>query len=306
MNAIVKPAAASQAQTALRQPRPSFLGSVGSELLKLGRQGMVWAMLGLALVFFLVLTGALFQADNVRTQLDRSPSTFLFNLYEIYLTIFDTGSGIFLLIVAARLVGMEYSGGTIRVLLARGAGRLRLLLAKLTALALVGLVLLAGFLVLVVAAIYVVVVAWEGSFNKITSLPGHAWTDLGILILVALVSMGVCVLIGTTTAVLGRSLAFGIGAALMLFPADNFATVVMLLLNALTKQQFWLDITTYLLGPNLNLLPVVMQTDHVAHAAFATPLIKVDATHAWLVVAAWASALLVTALSLTWRRDVME
>jgi hypothetical protein len=53
-------------------PRPSFLGSVGSEALKLRRQRLVWAMLGLALVFFAVLTAALLQADGVRSQLQRT------------------------------------------------------------------------------------------------------------------------------------------------------------------------------------------------------------------------------------------
>src|SRR5215467_1098366 len=182
MNAIAKPTASTPTapRAALREPHPSFLGSVGSEALKLARQGMLWAMLGLALFFFAMLTAALLQAGNIRDQLNQHPAGFLFNLYDIYTAIFDAGSGIFLLIVTARLVGMEYSAGTIRVLLARGAGRLRLLLAKVATLGLLGLALLAGFLLLVSGAIYATVTAWEGSFSKITSLPAAAWTDLGI------------------------------------------------------------------------------------------------------------------------------
>jgi ABC-2 type transport system permease protein len=308
LNAIAETTSTTPAapRTALREPRPSFPGSVGSEVLKLSRQAMVWAMLGLALVFFALIALSLPQAGGLRRQLEQHPAAFLFTLYDVYLTIFDTGSGIFLLIVAARLVGMEYSGGTIRVLLARGAGRLRLLLAKLTALALLGLALLAGFLLLVSAALYLTVVGWEGSFSRISSLPGTAWTDLGILVLIALTSMGVCILLGTTAAVLGRSVAFGIGAALALFPIDNFGTFILPLLNALTRWQLWLDISAYLLGPNLNALPVLMQKDHVAHAAFATPLVRVDATHAWLVVGAWALAFAAVSVGLTRRRDVLQ
>jgi ABC-type transport system involved in multi-copper enzyme maturation permease subunit len=308
LNAIAEPTASTPAapRTYLREPHPSFPGSVGSEALKLARQGMLWAMLGLALFFFAMLTAALLQAGNVKDQLDQHPGAFLFNLYDIYTAIFDAGSGIFLLIVSARLVGMEYSAGTIRVLLARGAGRLRLLLAKLIALGLLGLVLLAGFLVLVSAAIYGVVVAWEGSFSKISSLPGTAWTDLGIVLLVMLTSMGVCILIGTAAATLGRSLAFGIGAALAFFPIDNFGTALLHALNLLTGWHFWLDITAYLLGPNLNALPVLMEKDHVAHAAFATPLVTVDATHAWLVIGAWSLGLIALTVGLTWRRDVLQ
>jgi ABC-type transport system involved in multi-copper enzyme maturation permease subunit len=48
-------------------------------------------------------------------------------------------SGILLILVTARLIGMEYSSRTIRVLLARGVGRVQLLGAKLLALGLVAL-----------------------------------------------------------------------------------------------------------------------------------------------------------------------
>jgi len=308
LNTIAKPTASTPAapRTALREPRPSFLGSVGSEALKLRRQGMVWAMLGVACFFFAMLTAALLQAGNFRGILERSPSTFVFNLFDIYTAMFNAGSGIFLLIVTARLVGMEYSAGTIRVLLARGAGRLRLLLAKLTAMALLGLVLIAGFVVLVSAAVYGTVVAWEGGFGKITSLPGVAWHDLGIVVLVMLTSMGACILVGTAAATLGRSVAFGVGAALALFPIDTVGSQLLAVLNFLTGWHFWLDITAYLLGPNLNALPVLMQKDHAAHAAFATPLVTIDATHAWLVVGAWALGLLALTVGLTWRRDVLQ
>ncbi|HXM55506.1 MAG TPA: ABC transporter permease [Candidatus Dormibacteraeota bacterium] len=308
MNAIADPAAPSAppATAALRRARPSFAGSAGAEALKLARMGMVWAMLGLALLFFGVIALALPTAGNLKDQLEQHPAAFVFNLYDVYLTMFDTGAGIFLLVVAARLVGMEYSGGTIRVLLARGAGRLRLLLAKLTVLAALGTALLAGFLLLVTAATYATVMSWEGSLGVVGSLPGTVWTDLGLNVLIAFASMAVCVLLGTAAAVLGRSLAFGIGAALALFPLDNFGTFLLGLLNALTKQHFWLDVSTFLLGPNLNALPVLMQRDHAAHAAFATPLIEVDTTHAWLVVAAWAVAFLVVSMGLTWRRDVLQ
>lgn len=274
--------------------------------MKLRRQGMTWAMLGLAVFFFAMVAGALTTADNVRHTLEKTPSSFMFSMYDVYLIIFDVGSGIFLLIVSARLVGMEYSGGTIRVLLARGAGRVRLLLAKLTALALVGIILLAGFITLAAAALYATVVHWEGSFEKISSLPGTVWHDLGVNVLVALASMGAAILIGTAAAVLGRSLAFGIGAALILYPADNVITVTLPLLKAPTGKDFWLQASAYLLGPNLDVLPVVMQTDHAARAAFVTPLVKVDATHAWLVVGAWALALAVAAIGLSRRRDVLQ
>ena len=121
-----------------------------------------------------------------------------------------------------------------------------------------------------------------------------------------LTSMGVCLLIGTAAATLGRSLAFGIGAALAFFPIDNFGTALLRILNLLTGWHVWLDVSAYLLGPNLNALPVLMEKDHTAHAAFATPLVTVDATHAWLVIAAWSLGMVALTVVLTWRRDVLQ
>ncbi|MBO0685554.1 MAG: ABC transporter permease, partial [Candidatus Dormibacteraeota bacterium] len=213
MNTAIETAPLSR-PVALPEPRPTFAGSVRGEVLKLSRQRGTWAMLGLALLLYLLVTAALFGAAPFKRTLAISPTQFLSNLYDIYLTIFDTGSGIFLLLLSARLVGMEYSGGTIRVLLARGAGRLRLLAAKLAALALVAVGLLTGFLALTSATVYLVVVAWAGSFRPLSSLPGHLWHDLATEIVVALVSMAAAIVIGTTASVVGRSVAFGIGAAL--------------------------------------------------------------------------------------------
>jgi ABC-2 type transport system permease protein len=116
----------------------------------------------------------------------------------------------------------------------------------------------------------------------------------------------VAILIGTAAAVLGRSQAFGIGAALVFFPIDNFAVFVLGLLNAVTHQHVWLDTSAYLLGANLNALPVVLQKDHTAHTPFASPLVPVDATHAWLVVGAWALLFAALSVTLTWRRDVLQ
>jgi ABC-type transport system involved in multi-copper enzyme maturation permease subunit len=291
-------------EVSLPEPRPSFRGSVRGEVLKLSRQRWIWGMLGLAVLFYLVVNSAFFEASNFKQSLERNPSQFVFSLYDIYLTLFDTGSGIFLLLVSARLVGMEYSAGTIRVLLARGAGRLRLLLAKLTALGLLGLILLAGFMVLTVAAVYLVVVGWEGSLSRISSLPAHLWTDLEVVVLVALVSVVMSILIGVAAAVVGRSVAFGIGAALVFYPVDNFLTIILRLLNALTGWHFLLDISGYLLGPTLNHLPALLETDHIPRAAFVTPLVTVDANHAWLVIGAWALVLVGVSVGLTWRRDV--
>jgi ABC-type transport system involved in multi-copper enzyme maturation permease subunit len=275
-------------------------------VLKLSRQRATWVMLAGALLFFAVFALALVSAPQIKTQLHDNPRAWFYTMLDVLLTLFDTGSGIFLLVVSARLVGMEYSAGTIRILLARGAGRLRLLAAKLTALALAALLLLAGFTLLAAAVVVATVQGWEGSLSPLSSLPAEAWHYLELQVVVALISMGVCILLGTAAAVVGRSLAFGLSAALAFFPSDNFGTIVLSLLNRLTGKDFWNQISSYLLGPNLNQLPALLEPHRLARAAFATPLVKVDATHALLVVGTYSAVFLGAAFVLTWRRDVLE
>jgi ABC-2 type transport system permease protein len=297
--AVVRPAS-------LVAPRPSFVGAVRGEVIKLSRQRATLAMLGAAIVLFAIVTGALYSNENMHQMLLQSPRGFFDNQLTILGTMFNVGSGIVLLLVSSRLVGMEYSSGTIRVLLARGTGRIQLLAAKWVVLAILGLGLLAGFLALSTIVMYVAVTAWKGSFSPITSLSSTVWHDLGLTVLVAAVSMGVCILLGTAAAVTGRALAFGIGVAMGFFPADNFGTIVMLLLANVTHQTFWLHIPSYFLGPNLNALTGLLVTDHTVRIAFAQPLEKVDATHVWVVIAVYAAIFLISSLFLSWRRDVLE
>jgi hypothetical protein len=84
----------------LRQPRPSFPGAVRGELLKASRQLTTWVMLGGALLLFCVFGLALLSTDQVRTQLHQDPLAWFYTLLDILLTLFDTGSGIFLLVVS--------------------------------------------------------------------------------------------------------------------------------------------------------------------------------------------------------------
>ncbi len=286
--------------------RPSFPGAVRSELLKVGRQALTWWLLAGFAAITAIALASFVVSDGARQMLAQDPAA----LYFAYLTasgqLFDTGSGVLLLIVSARLVSMEYGNGTIRVVLARGTGRLALLAAQYLALAIVGALLLAGFAIVSAGFLYALVVAWHGSFAPIAQLAPVAWADTWRTALVALVSMTVCILLGTAAAVAGRSVAFGVGVAMAFFPADNFGTIVMLLLSRVTQQDVWPKLTQWFLGPVLNHLPAALQTDHEVQATFGRPLVPVDATHCWLVIGAYALVFLAAAVVLTWRRDVLH
>jgi ABC-2 type transport system permease protein len=286
--------------------RPSFLGAVRGEVLKLSRQRALWLMLlGGALLFGFV-SAAIFSTDNIRTGLKGAPLVTFYNFLDIFGSLFNTGSGIILLITASRLFGMEYTSGTIRILLARGTGRLQLYFAKLVALALLGVLLLAGFAAVAFGMVYAFALSVTGSFTSLTTLPAVAYTDLEMTVLVAVISVGVTILLGSAAAILGRSLSFGIAAAMAFFPADNFGTLILGLMTRITHIDAWNKATAYLLGPNLNLLAAKLEPGRVVRPAFATPNVAVSSEHVWAVVGVYAAIFLLGSIILLLRRDVLE
>jgi ABC-type transport system involved in multi-copper enzyme maturation permease subunit len=304
LNAIAEPVLLAGAPA--RPARPSFAGAVRAELLKIGRQRLTWVLVAVLVIGCAVLLGSIAASGGLKDQLKARPLGFYFTYLSAAQVFFSTAAGVFLLVTGSRLVAMEYGAGTIRIVLGRGTGRLALLGAQLAAQAICGLLLLAGFVAVAAGFLYAMVVAVRGSFAPITSLPQAAWTDTWINLLVALVSIAACMLLATTAAVVGRSLAFGIGAALAFFPADNFGTIVMLLMRRLTRSDFWTNLTQYFFGPNLNALPVALQTDHAAGSAFATPFVQhLDVNHVWLTIGAYMLVFLAASVLLTWRRDVL-
>jgi ABC-2 type transport system permease protein len=286
--------------------RPSLAGAVRSEVLKIRRQALAWALVALLAVASAIALVSLVIGPSSRTELADRPLAFYFAYLSGSQALFDIGSGIVLLVLTARLVGMEYSGGTVRIVLARGTGRLQLLAAQLIALAITGVLLLAAFVVVATAFLAVTVIAWRGNLSPLTSLPAVAGRDTLTSSLVGLVSMGVCIVLGPAAAAVGRSLPFAVGAALVFYPADNFGTIVMSLLWRTTHQQLWPQLTQWFLGPSLNLLPATLQTDHRAATFLITPAVTVTTAHLWGVIGAWSAAFLVAAVLLTWRRDVLE
>ncbi|HEX8032827.1 MAG TPA: ABC transporter permease subunit, partial [Ktedonobacterales bacterium] len=121
--------------------RASFLGLWRGELRKITHMRITWVMAAIITVFAIGLQILLLGGNN-KAQLQGDPLGFFYLVLEGDLSFLRVFSGIFLLVLAAHVVGLEYQHGTIRILLGRGAGRLQLLSAKVAALALVGLALL--------------------------------------------------------------------------------------------------------------------------------------------------------------------
>ncbi|HEX4214719.1 MAG TPA: ABC transporter permease subunit [Candidatus Dormibacteraeota bacterium] len=281
-------------------------GAVRSELLKLRRQRLTWVLAALVAVSAVVMAILFLGSSNTHAQFLHDPLGLYFTYLTACQTVFDCCGGIFLLALSARLVGMEYSSGAIRIVLGRGTSRLGLLAAQLVALVVAGLLLLVAFSLVCAAILAGAVLAWHGSLSTLTSLPRAAWTDTGVCGAVALVSIGVCTLIGAAASAVGRSVSIGLGVALALFPADNLGTIVMNLIGHVTHQSVWAQAPHWFLGPTLNQLAATLQTDHPAPVLLITALGTASASHLWTVIGIWAAGMALATFLLTWRRDVLE
>src|SRR6202171_4532204 len=152
-------------------PRPHFFGIVRGEVIKVSRQLSFWLMLVAGAVLQAVITLAITSAQSIQDQLKVDPTAWAFGARDVFGTVFQIGSGIFLLIVGSRLFAMEYSSGTIRIIYARGTGRLSLLLAKMLTLAIIGISLLAGYAVVAGGILALLVNSWSGSLAPLQHLP---------------------------------------------------------------------------------------------------------------------------------------
>jgi ABC-type transport system involved in multi-copper enzyme maturation permease subunit len=253
-------------------PRPSFFGTVRGESLKVSRQLSFWLLLAGGLVGLAIVTLAITGAQDIQNQLKADPTGFAYAARDVFGTIFQIGSGIFLLIIGSRLFAMEYSSGTIRIIYARGTGRFRLLLAKMLTLAIIGVALLVGYVAISGAILAVLANAWTGGMAPFQHLPDQYWQDLRMWALVQGMSMGIAILMAAAAAGIGRSLAFAMAASLAFFPVDNFSVILEMLGARITKHDHpWLNISQYQLGPNLNNVLKLIEPGHHASAAFATP-----------------------------------
>ncbi|MDQ6878208.1 MAG: ABC transporter permease subunit [Candidatus Dormibacteraeota bacterium] len=287
--------------------RPSFFGTVRGEAIKVSRQLSFWLMLAGAFVLLGITVVGITTAGNLQETAKTDPSGFAIQMLNLYGTVFQIGSGILLLLVGSRLIAMEYSAGTIRIAYARGVGRMHLLLAKLALLAIIGIVLLAGYLLVVGGIVAALYASWTGGLGGLGSLKPDFWQDFRYWLLVQAISMVVVILLAAAAAGLGRSLAFGMAASLAFFPIDNFLVGIMALTARATRHDSpWHNITEYLLGPNLNVVLNLIEPDHQAISALAPPLTTIDGRHALIVIGVWALVFAVIAVGRAVRPDVLE
>jgi ABC-type transport system involved in multi-copper enzyme maturation permease subunit len=280
---------------------------IRGELLKISRMWLTWIMFVLMAGAMMMLNVLLATTRDLKDGLQKAPLDALYQGMGMNLTVFRVFVGFFLLILTSYVIGQEFQFGTIRVLLSRGAGRVQLLLAKLSALVLVALALVVFALIFDSGMMALSIIYLQGDLNVLQAITPAFWSNSGLYLLTVLVSMGVTILMAVAVNALFRSLALGMSAALAWFAVDNLGLLFLSVASGLTGSHFWLDISAYVLGPNLNVMPrVVLPASLSAVKIGITPLVNVDGPHTLWVALGYAAVFAVAAILLTWMRDVKE
>jgi ABC-2 type transport system permease protein len=292
-------------RTSLHTATPSFFGLLSGELFKIRKQWTTWIMLALLACIMALPNLVIMSVSRVKTEVATVPLNALYRITGIDLPVMRVFIGFFLLILTARVFGLEYQLGTIRIILGRGVGRLQLLSAKLLAVVLVALAVFVASLLYESIWSVILFLGLAGNLNVLNAATSTFWSDTGMFMLTVLISMGATILLAMAVTTVGRSLSFGLSASLSWFAVDNFGVIIMALAFRLTGNDFWQNVTAYFLGPNLNLMQAVVVSSHPSPVGI-TPSVPIDGTHTLVVTLVYSLIFAVTAVVLTWRRDVKE
>ncbi len=293
-------------RSAIQASKPSFFGIVGGEIFKATRMWSFWITLVLLLGFVCfppLITMAVRSSQGAALKQDALQ--FFYGSVQQDLFVVRVFIGMFLLVLTASVFGREYQLGTIRILLARGVGRLQLLFAKLLAVIVMALLVFALCLLLTVALQCIQTLVLAGNLDSLKALNSDFWSNIGTYLLTILISMGETILLAVALTAIGRSFVFGLSASIAFYPVDNIGSVFMRLGYLLTQNDFWKNVTAYFPGLNLNEMPAAIVPDHFRNYG-AGPLVQVDGTHTLLVTLVASLLFAIVAIVLTWRRDVKE
>jgi ABC-2 type transport system permease protein len=299
--------------------RPSFASLLRAELFKISRQRGIWISgIIIAAVFALFSLEYYFILKALSVRLADVGDTPLGVVpYSVMTGLLDSVrgfSGIFATFVAVFSIALEYQQGTIRVLLARGVGRLRLLGAKLLASLLASLVMLAVLLVLAFLMGNFDIATGVGgqSVGAATQLPDFFWSDtLGYIGTVAL-SVAATVLFAGMFSVVGRSMAFGLSFALAYFPVEGIVSGIMRAIAVANNDPNWANVPNYFFGSALTNMPLEwlpnrnLSIFQLLNRAVEGISGSIDATQVLSVTVIYVIAFAVLAGFLMQKRDVLQ
>jgi ABC-type transport system involved in multi-copper enzyme maturation permease subunit len=237
--------------------------------------------------------------------------------YTMMTTLLDAArqySGLIIAILAVMLVAAEFQYGTIRIVLGRGVGRIRLLLAKISALLIAGLIALAAILALNFVELAIIAAAQGKSDAVFGHIPSYLWPDAGLYLLTILYNLVVTMLFAVFVTVLSRSLAVGLVVTIVYFAAEGIVAAILQGVGGATNNKIWSDLPNYFLGANLSQLAPAALPMHailnspgvVARGGGGSGGTAFDATHAIVVTLIYSAIFLGVSLYLTWKRDVLQ
>lgn len=302
---------------------PTLGGLLRGEIFKLNRLGALWWTGGVSVALIGVTT--VFDAANTYANLasDATPTAAALPAYYQAVRFVFTAtialSGLAGIVVAVAAITQEYHMGTIRILLGRGVGRLRLLAAKLIALALYGLGIVGAMLALGAVGNLIALAIVRHSLDVVGAVSGDFWNALGIFVLVAAINVLATMALAAFAAVLGRNQAFGLGVAVPYFLVENIVTGILLAVSFATDNAFWFNLSQYLPGENLAQLPGLLVPAATLgsgpsgiRAGGGNPrfgdlqFLQIDGTHALVTIGLYTLAFIGLMVWLMARRDVKE
>jgi ABC-type transport system involved in multi-copper enzyme maturation permease subunit len=312
--------------------RPPFLGMVQAELSKIVRWRAIWfTLLGIGLLMlllnalsFFVTLYSLTNTQGLSGRRGNEPPPPLPSAeaipYAMMTTLLDAVrqySGLVIAILAVMLIAAEFQYGTIRIVLGRGVRRVRLLLAKISAQLVAGLIALAVILALNFVGLAIVAAAQGKSDAVFGHIPSYLWSDAGLFLLLILYNLVVTMLFAMFVTVLSRSLAVGLVVALVYFLVEDIVSAILGGVGGVTNNKIWSDIPKYFLGNNLSqlalaALPVRAIVNspgvvlRVGGGGGGTGGAAFDATHAIVVTLLYSAIFLGVSLYLMATRDVLQ
>ena len=298
------PTALAERQT--QRLKPSFWGMLGGELFKITHMWLTWIML---VVLLVGLTGPFLitaASPYNKLRVTNTPLHLMYDEMNLNLLDFRILVGVFLILLTSYIIGQEFQNGTIRILLSRGVSRLQLLFAKLLCIVIIALALFVIGVIVDSLLIIAVLFALGGNLNALHTLNATFWNATELYLMTVLISMGVTILMAIALNVLGRSLALGMTLAMSWFVVDNVGAEFMAIASHVTNSKFWLNITVYLLGPNLNDMPRVVIPGNITESPGIYPLVPVSGAHTLLVALVYSIIFVIVAIAFMRLRDVRE
>lgn len=262
-----------------------------SELFRLNRRWMprvlILTVVAAVVLFYAIVWLVLVSTENAQDAADIRDDLALAAARETGLGLAGFFASIVAVIMAASIVGTEYGWGTIRALLPRARGRVRLLLAKLVALAVFDLVL--------IAAAFLTALAMTGLVTLAEDLSTDPGGDFLVEALAAMARSTYVLFpysaLAFVVAVVTRSNAAGIAIGLAVLLAES---IVLGIVTALTDAVDWLGDALF----TQNSAAITALNGGAADRDLPDPWV------ATLVLGLWTVAFAAVAIAVFRRRDV--